>query len=165
MGGSMSVDLDSMSDEQLAGLIDDASELLAKRQSRAAVDRQVADVLRNARAEGVTDTPEPGEEWVQPVGAHDAYLAGDVVSHGGKLWASTVNYNVWEPGVSGWREQAGEDEDGNPIIPEYLPPTGGHDVYMTGDLVMFEGDVYEAVMDNVTWSPYEHPPAWREVDD
>ena len=40
--------------------------------------------------------------WVQPVGATDAYNAGDVVSHKGKLWRSTVNANVWEPGVFGW---------------------------------------------------------------
>src|SRR5699024_3680055 len=84
-GGVMSVDLELMTDQELADLIEGASELLAKRRSRAAVDREVAEVLRNARAEGVTDGPEPGEEWVQPVGAHDAYLAGDVVSHGGKL--------------------------------------------------------------------------------
>lgn len=158
------MDFNEMTDQELADLIEQARDVLAKRQSRAAVDRQVADVLRTARAEGVTETPAEGAEWVQPVGAHDAYLAGDVVEHVGKFWSSTVDYNVWEPGVSGWREQPGEDGDGNPIVPEYLPPTGQHDVYMAGDRVTFEGDVYEAVMDNVTWSPSEHPPAWRKVE-
>lgn len=42
--------------------------------------------------------------WVQPSGAHDAYSAGDRVAHGGKVWESTVDGNVWEPGVSGWME-------------------------------------------------------------
>lgn len=160
----MSIDLDSLTDEELAGLIEDAKALLAKRQSRAAVDRQVADVLRNARAEGVTDTPDEGADWEQPGGAHDAYLRGDIVEHENKFWASTIDYNVWEPGVSGWREQPGEDDDGNPVIPEYLPPTGAHDTYATGDRVAFEGDIYEAVQDGVAWSPSEHPPAWRKVD-
>src|SRR5699024_3593179 len=164
MGGSMSVDLDSMSDEQLAGLIDDASELLAKRQSLAAVDRQVGDVLRASRAEGVSEPPVEGAAWKQPQCTHDDYLAGAGVTHAGKTSASTVAYNVWEPGVSGWREAPGEDDDGNPVIPDYLPPTGAHDAYMTGDRVSFEGAVYEAVQDNVTWSPSEHPPAWRKVD-
>lgn len=43
-------------------------------------------------------------EWVQPIGAHDAYGNGDKVSHGGKKWVSTVANNVWEPGVYGWKE-------------------------------------------------------------
>lgn len=41
-------------------------------------------------------------EWVQPLGASDAYNTGDVVSHGGELYQSTVDANVWEPGVYGW---------------------------------------------------------------
>ena len=42
------------------------------------------------------------------VGAHDAYNAGDKVSHGGKHWTSTVDSNVWEPGVYGWTEVVAE---------------------------------------------------------
>ena len=158
------MDLSAMTDEELSALVDSASQMLAKRQSQAAVDRQVADVLRTARDEGVTETPAVGAAWVQPEGAHDAYLSGDVVEHSDKMWASTIDYNVWEPGVSGWREQPVENEDGTPTVPDYLPPTGAHDAYMTGDRVMFEGEAYEAVMDNVSWSPSEHPPAWRKVD-
>lgn len=41
-------------------------------------------------------------EWVQPTGAHDAYSIGDKVTHNGKQWVSTVDNNVWEPGVYGW---------------------------------------------------------------
>lgn len=160
----MSIDLDSLTDEELAGLIEDAKTLLARRQSRAAVDRQVADVLRTARDEGVTETPAAWAAWVQPTSAVDAYLKGDVVEHDGKTWVALIDYAVHEPGVAGWREQPGEDEDGTPTVPDYLPPTGAHDAYMGGDRVMFEGEVYEAVMDNVSWSPSEHPPAWRKVD-
>ena len=44
--------------------------------------------------------------WVQPTGAHDAYPAGAVVTHNGKVWLNTHgNGNVWEPGVFGWAEQ------------------------------------------------------------
>lgn len=47
---------------------------------------------------------EPGEipEWVQPAGAHDAYNLGDKVRHNGSIWQSTINANVYEPGVYGW---------------------------------------------------------------
>lgn len=43
-------------------------------------------------------------EWVQPLGAHDAYGKGDTVTHNGKKWASDVDGNTWEPGVYGWTE-------------------------------------------------------------
>lgn len=52
---------------------------------------------------------EPGgetyPEWVQPTGAHDAYLKGDKVSHNDKHWMSDIDSNVWEPGVYGWTEE------------------------------------------------------------
>ena len=43
-------------------------------------------------------------EWVQPTGAQDAYNTGDKCSHNGKHWTSTLDGNVWEPGVYGWAE-------------------------------------------------------------
>lgn len=43
-------------------------------------------------------------EWVQPIGASDAYNKGDKVSHNDKHWESDVDANVWEPGVYGWSE-------------------------------------------------------------
>lgn len=50
---------------------------------------------------------DPAEEWPawsQPIGAHDAYVTGDKVSHNGKHYISTTDGNVWEPGVYGWDE-------------------------------------------------------------
>ena len=41
-------------------------------------------------------------EWRQPLGEHDAYQVGDKVTHNDKTWISTVDDNVWEPGVHGW---------------------------------------------------------------
>lgn len=40
--------------------------------------------------------------WTQPLGAHDAYQKGDIVSHNGNKWQSDINNNVWEPSVYGW---------------------------------------------------------------
>ena len=50
----------------------------------------------------VADPAEEWPEWSQPLGAHDAYNSGDKVSHNGKHWTSSVDGNVWEPGVYGW---------------------------------------------------------------
>ena len=42
-------------------------------------------------------------EWVQPLGAEDAYQHGDKVTHDGFHYVSTFDgANVWEPGVYGW---------------------------------------------------------------
>ena len=52
----------------------------------------------------ISDTTQEFPDWVQPIGSHDAYSQGDKVSHTDKHWISTVNANVWEPGVYGWEE-------------------------------------------------------------
>lgn len=54
------------------------------------------------KAIGITEDGYP--EWVQPLGATDAYSKGDKVSHNGSHWVSAVDNNVWEPGVYGWTE-------------------------------------------------------------
>ena len=42
-------------------------------------------------------------EWEQP-DSTNPYMQGDKVMHNGKTWTSTVDNNVWEPGVYGWTE-------------------------------------------------------------
>lgn len=50
----------------------------------------------------IGDPAEEWPEWSQPIGAHDAYNKGDKVSHNEIHYVSTVDGNVWEPGVYGW---------------------------------------------------------------
>ena len=54
------------------------------------------------------DPTEEWPEWIQPIGAHDAYPLGAKVSHNEKHWTSTIANNVWEPGVYGWKEVTDE---------------------------------------------------------
>lgn len=58
------------------------------------------------KAIGVADNGYP--EWVQPLGATDAYELDNMVMHNGKLWLCTGvdagGKNSWEPGVYGWTE-------------------------------------------------------------
>ena len=49
------------------------------------------------------------------------------------------------------------------VIPEWIPPTGSQDAYNTGDKVIFEGRVYESLIDGNTWSPVDYPQGWEEV--
>lgn len=49
--------------------------------------------------------PDPNviPEWEQP-DSTNPYAKGDKVMHNGKTWISTIDGNVWEPGVYGWEE-------------------------------------------------------------
>ena len=51
---------------------------------------------------GVTEEGYP--EWVQPLGASDAYNTGDIVSFEGELYRSLIDGNVWSPSAypAGW---------------------------------------------------------------
>ena len=54
-----------------------------------------------------TEVAKPGEipVWKQPTGAQDAYMSGDKVHYPTKddpVYQSTIDYNVYEPGVYGW---------------------------------------------------------------
>lgn len=50
----------------------------------------------------VSDPTVEYPEWAQPIGAHDAYALGDKTTYDGKKWVSTVDGNVWKPGIYGW---------------------------------------------------------------
>ena len=53
--------------------------------------------------QGQTDEGHPVvHEWVQPLGAHDSYQTGDLVSFNGIIYESTVDGNVWSPDTYGW---------------------------------------------------------------
>ena len=55
---------------------------------------------------GVTEEGYP--EWVQPLGASDAYNTGDIVSYNGVLYESIIDGNVWTPDTypQGWEVYA-----------------------------------------------------------
>ena len=100
-----------------------------------------------------------GGEWVQPTDATNAYPKDWTVTHDGKTWVSLTPANVWQPGVSGWREVV---EEG--ATPEWVQPTGAHDAYQTGDTVTFEGQEYVSLIDGNTWSPTAYPQGWEKVN-
>lgn len=45
-------------------------------------------------------------EWVQPLGASDAYNTGDIVSYNGSLYKSLIDSNAWSPDAypAGWEK-------------------------------------------------------------
>lgn len=161
------MDFTDMTDEQLYELIKDAETELGKRQTAEAFEQQVEDLYTNARQAGAIPNPQQGEEWKQPLGAHDAYKKGDVVTHAGKTWVSTVTPNTWEPGVSGWHHQPEDDpETGEPGTPEWVRPSGAHDAYQIGDRIRYNGRIYESIHPGAnTWSPDEYADAWKLIEE
>ena len=159
-------DLGSLSDDELNELRQ-AVGVEIERRVIIANARDQADRIAKEYSEAVGRVD--GAEWAQPTGAHDAYPLGAIVTHGGRVWENVTPANVWEPGVSGWREQAtsgpGEgDADGGAVTaPVYVQPTGAHDAYKKGDRVLFNGVVYESTIDGNVWTPDGYPTGWVVV--
>lgn len=49
-------------------------------------------------------------------------------------------------------------------IPEWTQPDASN-AYKTGDRVIFEGKVYESLIDGNVWSPSAYPTGWQEVSE
>mgnify|MGYP002621112541 CR=1 FL=1 len=61
------------------------------------------DVSPSLFARVLIPDPETIPDWVQP-DSTNPYMTGDKVRHNDKIWESTIDNNVWEPGVFGWVE-------------------------------------------------------------
>ena len=48
------------------------------------------------------------------------------------------------------------------IIPEWEQPDSTN-AYMRGDKIIFEGVIYESLIDNNIWSPAVYPAGWQQV--
>lgn len=59
------------------------------------------DITVSLYAEVLNPDPSVIPEWVQP-SSTNPYMTGDKVRHNGHIWISTMDYNVFEPGVAGW---------------------------------------------------------------
>lgn len=93
-----------------------------------------------------------------------SYEVGAVVRYEGRLFKviqAHVSQADWFPSTataSLFREilPAG-------VIPEWVQPTGAHDAYNIGDRVVFNGAVYESLIDGNVWSPEIRPEDWKLI--
>lgn len=125
-------------------------------------------------------------DYVQPTGQHDAYRSGERVTFDGRVYESVIDWNAWSPAdhAEGWRlveepePEPGEPEpdpepdpepepepEPEPDYPEWAQPTGSHDAYGAGDRVLFNGQVYESLIDINSWSPTDYPQGWTLVEE
>ena len=96
-----------------------------------------------------------------------AYNVGQRVRYDGVLY-KVLQAHTSQPG---WTPDAAPS-----LFAEVLPGQDGTEVgewtqpdstnpYMMGDRVMYNGTMYESVIDNNIWSPTEYPQGWTEVSD
>ena len=52
----------------------------------------------------------------------------------------------------------GLDDQGYPI---WSQPTGAHDAYNKGDIVNYNGLLYQSLIDGNTWAPDAYPAGWK----
>lgn len=98
-----------------------------------------------------------------------AYQVGDRVRYEGILYKviqAHTSQADWTPDVTPalFVRLTPEQEDDDPTtIPEWVQPTGSADAYNIGDRVIFDGQVYESLIDANVWSPTDYPAGWQLI--
>ena len=133
---------------------------------------QAAEQLRRALqmfSVGLTD-----EQAMEVVAIYDpwvvgkTYTIGEFLTYGENTVGDPQLYKVvqthtsqsdWTPDTAVSLYVAiGLDDSGYPV---WSQPTGAHDTYNTGDIVNYNGVLYESLIDGNVYSPEEYPTAWK----
>ena len=98
------------------------------------------------------------------------YAVGDFFTYGVYSVGDPQLYKVvqahtsqadWTPNTTASLYVAiGLDEQGYTV---WSQPTGAHDAYNKGDIVNYNGTLYESLIDGNTYSPEAYPAGWKEV--
>lgn len=89
---------------------------------------------------------------VNSVGDPQLYRVNDGKNH--------TSQNDWLPNMEKSLYTAiGLDKDGNSI---WARPTGAHDAYNEGDIVNYNGTLYQSKINGNTYSPDEYPDGWTK---
>lgn len=96
------------------------------------------------------------------------YTIGEFVTYGTNGVGDPQLYKVvqahtgqadWTPDVTASLFVAvGLDDEGYPV---WSQPTGAHDAYNNGDVVDYNGTLYESLVDGNVYSPDAYPAGWK----
>ena len=133
---------------------------------------QAAEQLRKALqmfAASLTD-----EQAMEVVAVYDpwqigrTYAVGDFLTYGENGVGDPQLYKVaqahtaqadWTPDATPALYTAiGLDDSGYPV---WSQPTGSHDAYNTGDIVNYNGTLYQSLIDGNVYSPDTYPAGWE----
>ena len=97
-----------------------------------------------------------------------SYTVGNIVAYGENGVGDPQLYKVvqthtsqvdWTPDTAVSLFTAiGLDDSGYPV---WAQPTGAHDAYNTGDIVNYNGVLYESLIDGNVYSPDAYPAGWK----
>lgn len=103
----------------------------------------------------------------RPWGIGREYAAGDFLTYGTNSVGDPQLFKVVQAHTSqaDWQPDAtpalyvavGLDAEGYPV---WAQPTGAHDAYNKGDVVNYNGVLYESVIDGNVYSPDAYPAGW-----
>ena len=91
------------------------------------------------------------------------YNVGDIFKHERKLYKviqAHTSLENWKPNELPALYLSLMPDN---VIPEWVQPTGSHDAYNVGDKVIFEGKVYESLINANTYSPTAYPQGWKLI--
>lgn len=96
------------------------------------------------------------------------YAVGDFVTHGENSVGDPQLYKVvskhtsqadWTPDATpSLYDAIGLDDSGYPV---WSQPIGAHDAYNTGDIVNYNGTLYQSLIDGNVYSPDAYPAGWQ----
>ena len=100
------------------------------------------------------------------------YAVGDFFTYGTNGVGDPQLYKVVQAHTSqaDWTPDAavslyiaiGLDGSGYPV---WSQPTGAHDAYNKGDIVSYNGALYQSLMDGNVYSPEAYPAGWRKYEE
>ena len=106
---------------------------------------------------------EPGDEWVQPTGAHDAYPQHWEVTHNGLPYASLIPANTTTPGSDPrwWKDLTPKPDPVPGEIPEW---DGDFHAYALDEAVKYKGSIYDVRQAHTSqpgWTPEAVPALYK----
>lgn len=127
------------------------------RKYRPIIERAMQSVDEETALEAVSLFP----QWQEG----QLYTATQKVQYGGVLYSVLQEHTsqaTWTPDVTGSLYAKVLIPDAT-VIPEWEQPDSTNG-YKIGDKVLYEGVVYECLIDNNVWSPADYPAGWKAVE-
>ena len=131
------------------------------RQARKAVEADIAAGIMSAdeiiRDRAVLRAWRPG-----------SYAVGDVRVHKGAPWRCCQAHDStadpsWEPGAVAALWAPYHATEARNALP-YVAPTGAHDAYRKGEVMVWKGEVYRSQMDALVYDPEAYPAGWERTE-
>lgn len=104
----MTIDLTNMTPEEILALIEAGKKEVEVRQTRDALERDINNVLVQAREHGAAHRPK--RNWEGPPHIDESYALGETTVHNGVEYVSRIPNNTCHPAecTTGWKQTTPE---------------------------------------------------------